>query len=103
MRPSYSLYPCSGERMKSRYEEMLEQTDLDREWEGSDNYYSLSEDGLFYEYAYNWRESRNPCSEAFYSPGKKLVSNILASDLGIIAKGFCKRSPNGRTRRRCLS
>ena len=37
-------------------------------------------------YDYNWRESGNPCSDAYYSPEKKLISNILASDLGIIAK-----------------
>ncbi|MFZ2285664.1 MAG: MG2 domain-containing protein [Bacteroidales bacterium] len=86
MRPSYSLYPCTGERKPSKYEEMLELADLDRRWEGSDDYYSLSEEGLFYEYAYNWRDSKNPCSDAYFSPNKNLVSNILASDLGIIAK-----------------
>ncbi len=86
MRPSYSLYPCTGERKQSKYEEMLEMADNDRRWEGSDDYYSFSEEGLFYEYAYNWREYSNPCSDAFYSPNKKLVRNILASDLGIIAK-----------------
>jgi uncharacterized protein YfaS (alpha-2-macroglobulin family) len=86
MRPSYSLYPCSGERKHSKYEEMLELADLDRRWEGSEDYYSLSEEGLFYEYAYDWREYQNPCSDAYYTPDKKLVSNILASDLGIIVK-----------------
>lgn len=86
MRPSYSLYPCSGERKPSKYEEMLELADLDRRWEGSEDYYSLSEDGLFYDYAYDWRENQNPCSDAYYTPDKKLVSNILASDLGIMAK-----------------
>ena len=86
MRPSYSLFPCTGDRKPSRYEEMLELADLDRRWEDSDDYYSLSEEGLFYEYAYNWRENQNPCSDAYYSPDKKLVSNILSSDLGIIAK-----------------
>ncbi len=86
MRPSYSLYPCTGTRTKSKYEELLEQADLDRAWEDSEDYYSLSEEGLFYQYAYNWRENENPCSDAFYNPDKKLVSNILASDLGIMAK-----------------
>ncbi len=86
MRPSYSLFPCSGERKTSKYEEMLELADLDRRWEETDDYYSLSEEGLFYNYAYNWRENDNPCSDAYYNPEKKLVSNILASDLGIIAK-----------------
>ncbi|MRR34340.1 hypothetical protein EG829_06490 [bacterium] len=86
MRPSYSLYPCTGERKTSKYEEMLELADTDRRWEESDDYYSVSEEGLFYQYAYNWRENENPCSDAYYNPEKKLVSNILASDLGIIAK-----------------
>jgi hypothetical protein len=86
MRPSYSLYPCKDERKPSKYEEMLELADQDRRWEGSEDYYSFSEEGLFYEYGYNWQEYENPCSDAFYSPEKKLVSNILASDLGIIAK-----------------
>lgn len=86
MRPSYSLYPCSGERKPSRYEEMLKQADLDRSWEGSDDYYNSSEEGLFYRYAYNWRENNNPCNDAYYSPERKLISNILASDLGIMAK-----------------
>ncbi|MCK7531775.1 MAG: hypothetical protein MZV63_12500 [Marinilabiliales bacterium] len=107
MRPSYSLFPCTGDRKPSRYEEMLELADLDRRWEGSDDYYSLSEEGLFYEYAYNWRENENPCSDAYYSPDKKLVSNILASDLGIIAKSGTRQqpphlhqgSPDGRARR----
>lgn len=86
MRPSYSLYPCKEEVKHSRYEEMLDLADLDREWEGSDNYYSDTEEGLFYEYAYNWHENSNPCNDAYYSPYKKLVSNILASDLGLMAK-----------------
>lgn len=86
MRPSYSLFPCSGERKPSKYEEMLEQADLDHSWESSEDYYSSSEEGLFYRYAYNWHENENPCSDAYYSPDKKLVSNILASDLGIMAK-----------------
>jgi uncharacterized protein YfaS (alpha-2-macroglobulin family) len=77
IRPSYSLYPCTGTRTTSKYEEMLEQADLDRAWESSDDYYSLSEESLFYQYAYDWRENENPCSDAFYSPEKKFVSNIL--------------------------
>ncbi len=86
MRPSYSLYPCSGEKRSSKYEEMLDQMDLEKEWEGSDDYYQLSEEGLFYSYAYDWEDNENPCSDAYYSPYKKLVSNILASDLGLMAK-----------------
>ncbi len=34
----------------------------------------------------NWSERDNPCKNAYYRPGKYISRNILASDLGIIAK-----------------
>ncbi len=86
MRPSYSLYPCDANREKSKYEEMLDLLDMDKEWEGSEDYYQYSDDHLFYEYAYDWDEDDNPCDDAYYHPNKKLVRNILASDLGLMAK-----------------
>lgn len=86
MRPSYSLYPCKESKGKSRYEEMLETLDQDKEWEGSENYYQYSEDHYFYEYAYDWDENGDPCSDSYFQPNKKLVRNILASDYGLMAK-----------------
>ncbi len=86
MRPSYSLYPCKESKGKSKYEEMLDLIDNEKEWEGSSDYYEYTDNNLFYEYAYDWEEDENPCRDAYYSPDKKLVSNILASDLGLMAK-----------------
>ena len=86
MRPSYSLYPCTEKKEKSKYEEMLSYIDQDKEYESTEDYYDYSDESLFYEYAYDYRESENPCSEAYYSPWKKVVRNILASDLGLMAK-----------------
>lgn len=37
-------------------------------------------------YRYNWREQDNPCHEAYYSEDKMIFTNVLGSDLGIIAK-----------------
>jgi uncharacterized protein YfaS (alpha-2-macroglobulin family) len=37
-------------------------------------------------YSYNWRERSNPCDEAYYHEDKMITQNLLASNLGIIAK-----------------
>jgi alpha-2-macroglobulin len=86
MRPSYSLYPCTTKKEGSKYEEMLDYIDQDKEYEKSDDYYDYSAESIYYDYAYNYEEEGDPCSESYYSPDKKLVKNILASDLGVMAK-----------------
>ncbi|QTE24326.1 alpha-2-macroglobulin family protein [Polaribacter cellanae] len=37
-------------------------------------------------YSYNWRERDNPCSDAYYNEDRIIAQNLLASNLGIIAK-----------------
>jgi alpha-2-macroglobulin len=89
MRPSYSLYPCAETRKPGKYEEMLDRLydSGDTSWDNPTDYWDEgSESGLFYQYAYNWRENSNPCSDAYYSPDKKLSRNLLATNLGLIAK-----------------
>lgn len=44
-------------------------------------------------YGYNWRERENPCEVSYYYAQENKRRNILASDLGIIAKG----NGNGKT------
>jgi uncharacterized protein YfaS (alpha-2-macroglobulin family) len=91
MRPSYSLYPCSdnsSEADKNKYEEALlqaQQKQMDY-WDDPENYYEDSESSLFYRFGYNWRDRENPCKNAFYSPDKTVTRNLLASNLGLIAK-----------------
>ena len=46
-------------------------------------------DNLVYRYknyTYNWREAQNPCHAAYYNEGKIVSQNLLASNLGVIAK-----------------
>ena len=46
-------------------------------------------DNLTYSYKnynYNWRERENPCHEAYYNENRMVSQNLLASNLGIIAK-----------------
>jgi len=37
-------------------------------------------------YTYNWRQRENPCNDAYYNESKIVSQNLLASNLGVIAK-----------------
>jgi len=37
-------------------------------------------------YSYNYREQNNPCNNAYYNQNKIVAQNLLASNLGVIAK-----------------
>ena len=88
MRRSYSLYPCSGSAGPGKYEELLMQSEEQQKefWEDPENYYEDVESSIFYRYAYNWEDREDPCKEAYYDPEKNIARNVLASNLGIIAK-----------------
>lgn len=46
-------------------------------------------DNLIYNYRnynYNWRERDNPCHDAYYNENRIVSQNLLASNLGVIAK-----------------
>ena len=46
-------------------------------------------DNLIYSYKnynYNWNERNNPCHEAYYNEDRVVTQNLLASNLGVIAK-----------------
>ncbi|ALJ05707.1 hypothetical protein APS56_11475 [Pseudalgibacter alginicilyticus] len=96
---SYSLYNCEANPSVSN----SENDDYDEYYE--DDYYEndtfdfdsedeeLREeaywDNLAYRYKnynYNWREENNPCHDAYYGENKIVSQNLLASNLGVIAK-----------------
>lgn len=83
IRKSYSLYKCDDATTEPDEEEEEEQTEVYYD-EYGDEYYD------YYDYDYDWRERDNPCSKSFYY-NKKVAANVLASDLGVIAK----RGENG--------
>ena len=88
MRPSYSLYPCSDTEDMKKYEEMLKLAEETNQefWDDPENYYSESDDYLYYSFGFNWRDRDNPCKAAYFNPDRKITRNILASNFGIIAK-----------------
>lgn len=78
-RKSYSLYACeNGEADENTYEEEeVDENDVNYSYGGYDDYY--------YEEDYEWRESQDPCENSYYY-NTKVATNVLASDLAVIAK-----------------
>jgi uncharacterized protein YfaS (alpha-2-macroglobulin family) len=91
-RKSYSLYYCEGEQ-KEKIESSDPQADeeeMDQEisyWDSyQDYYYEYYDEGDYEGEEYEYDERDNPCSSSYYSQNRWVARNILASDLGIIAK-----------------
>ena len=76
---SYSLYKCTSNPTDS---EENEEEEVD---ENDVNYSGNSYDDYYYEEDYDYRESQDACSDYYYY-NTKVGTNILATDLGIIAK-----------------
>ena len=75
----YSLYKCEtsdADQDESEDEEEVDENDV--------NYSGNSYDDYYYD-DYEWRESQDPCSNSYFY-NAKIATNILASDLGVIAK-----------------
>ncbi len=83
---SYSLYPCEDDTPE---DDDIEEENWDGDesemsyWDGAEDYYSYD---YYYDYDYDWSQRDNPCHKSYYTSNRKVSKNILASDLGIIAK-----------------
>jgi len=74
----YSLYKCTTSTPGNEDEEAEEVNEDDVNYSGEDYDY-------YYERDYEWREREDPCSD-YYFYNTNLGTNILATDLGVIAK-----------------
>ena len=87
-RQAYSLFRCSGEPAN----ELLQDDEIPvDDWASSDvgnhrSYDSYNEYNYYYD-GYRWHDRDNPCAFSYYvSRGQRVSRNVLASDLGLIAK-----------------
>ena len=101
----YSLYDCETNASVSNsgnddYEEYYEGDYYEGDYSESDSEdKELREeqywDNIIYRYknyTYNWREEQNPCHDAYYGENKIVSQNLLASNLGVIAKRSANNS-----------
>lgn len=84
-RPSYSVYSCKGQTGALSDE----QNDEEREYYGmkideDDEFWSRYDN--YYPYGYNWNEREDPCSNSYYNRERWAARNVLASNIGLIAK-----------------
>ncbi len=88
MRKSYSLYPCEESEEAAAFDQLLQEAEQRSRdaWDDPDVYYDDPLDEIYYSAGFDWEDSDNPCKNAYYSPDRKKSRNVLASNLGIIAK-----------------
>ncbi|WP_242203122.1 Ig-like domain-containing alpha-2-macroglobulin family protein [Aestuariivivens insulae] len=93
---SYSLYNCDANQISENddydnyYDEEFEEGSGDTSYTEDDELREEAYwDNLLYRYknyTYNWREENNPCHDAYYNENRIVSQNLLASNLGVIAK-----------------
>ena len=85
MRPEYSLYPCNADTMIKR----IPKNDIpqnDEQWLSAGYF---DEDESWNEYEgdkYDWKNRDNPCTLAYFFQNRNVSKNVIASNLGLIAK-----------------
>ncbi|WP_116790457.1 alpha-2-macroglobulin family protein [Flavobacterium psychrotrophum] len=81
MRKEYSLYKCDDGATGTETTTATVQADEDEEQDDFSEY----EDNDYYHYDYDWEQRDNPCSSSYFYD-RNVETNVLASDLGVIAK-----------------
>lgn len=93
-RKSYLAYVCEGgEGDISTANEM---NAFEEDWSEADvneNSYWDSYEDYYYGDDYDWQERDNPCHSSYYAGSRNVKQNVIASDLGLIAK----RGSDGNT------
>jgi hypothetical protein len=80
-RKQYSLYKCDGESSEDGKED-LDEENWEYQEEDEDTYW----DYYYYPNGYEWKEQDNPCHISYYNSRRWVMRNVIASNLGIIAK-----------------
>lgn len=91
-RKPHSLWECND---SSPEQENLQSFDIAEEWSEpeADPSYWDSYETYYYGDDYLWSERDNPCHSSYYTGQRNIRKNVLASDLGLLAK----RGSDGNT------
>lgn len=88
----YSTYKCdptaSGDQQVETASPNVDNEEADEDddsWEYYGDYY-YEDEYYDYDYDYDYNERDNPCSPSYYSRSRQVSRNVLASDLGLLAK-----------------
>jgi uncharacterized protein YfaS (alpha-2-macroglobulin family) len=84
-RKKYALYKCTEADTSAKEEDLEPDADAwDKVSENESSSWDYVEE--YYEGDYRWSERENPCKNSYYNSARWVSRNILASDLGLIAK-----------------
>ena len=85
--PNDSSYKCDSTNFDpvKEEEENFDEEEEDSSWDGAENYYDD------YGYYYDWSERENPCDKSYYY-NKKVGTNVLATDIGVVIKKGVNKS-----------
>ncbi|GAB4293320.1 MAG: MG2 domain-containing protein [Marinilabiliales bacterium] len=86
-RKKHSLYACDNSDDKAENSEELE--NINSSWDNSEEYEEQSFWDYFDDYYYgdyDWENRDNPCYDAYYGARRAVSKNIIATNLGLIAK-----------------
>ena len=81
---SYLAYICEGGEEGTTTEGTFEQWDGE-DGNGEESYWDSYDDYYYYD-DYEWSERENPCHSSYYTGNRNIKRNVLASDLGLLAK-----------------
>jgi uncharacterized protein YfaS (alpha-2-macroglobulin family) len=82
---SQSLYPCSDSEKKEEEKDLFAEDSELKSYDSPSGYY---DDYYDYSDGYRYSDRDNPCKKSYYLRNRhSVVRNVLASNLGIIAKG----------------
>ena len=91
-RREHSIYPCANDKDKPK-QTITGVQDIDDGEDGQwdepyDRYYYDEYEGDYYyeDEEYDWQKREDPCSGTYFAQSHEVSRNILASDLGLIAK-----------------
>lgn len=89
-RKSHAVFDCDT---CNGGDDVSMEKDIDiKDFDTYDGYYESIDNSYYSSAGYNWSNSDNPCYKMYYQSEKFLSQNILASNLGIIAKKGNDRS-----------
>ncbi len=81
---SYLAYVCEGEDAGEQNAQAgFDEDTYEEEVEGS--YWDSYDEDYYYD-DYDWEQRDNPCHSSYYTGNRKIRRNIIASDLGLLAK-----------------
>ena len=86
-----AIYTCAESESEGQTNTIQDETQ-DNDGDRESSYWDSYEDNYYGE-DYDWQQRDNPCNSAYYTGEKNITKNVLASDLGLIAK----RGGDGQT------